>query len=85
MTNSADLSERIRSLLDSRLGLERVRGKHVIVSVKDKLPTAQRGKLLLDTEKQLRQEIDVQLEVFLEPQGDLNKLRQQLRGVGYER
>ena len=85
MSNSADLSERIKSLLDSRLGLERVRGKRVIVSVKAQLPTAQRGKLLLDTEKQLRQEIDAQLEVFLEPRGDINKLRQQLRGVGYER
>ena len=85
MTNSADLSERISSLLDSRLELERVQGKHVIVFVKDKLPTAQRGKLLLDTERRLRLEIDTQLEVFLNPQGDLNKLREQLRGVGYER
>jgi hypothetical protein len=85
MKNSTDLSERVKSLLDSRLKLERVQGKHVIVSVNAKLPAAQRGKLLLDTEKQLRKMLDAKLEIFLEPRGDLNKLRQQLRGVGYEK
>jgi hypothetical protein len=49
------------------------------------LPAAQRGKLLLDTEKKLRKMVDAKLEIFLEPRGDLNKLRQQLRGVGYEK
>jgi len=62
-----------------------MQGKHVIVSMKEKLSAAERGKLLLDTEKQLRNKLDAKLEVFLEPRGDLNKLRQQLRGVGYER
>ena len=84
MTDSADLSERISSLLDPRLVLERVSGRHVILSMKEKLSTADRGKLLLDTEKHLRNMIDQRLEVFLDPQGDLNKLRQRLRGVGYE-
>jgi len=85
MSNSADLSERVKPLLDSRLKLERVQSKHVIVSVTVDLPAAQRGKLLLDTEKQLRKMLDAKLEIFLEPRGDLNKLRQQLRGVDYEK
>ena len=85
MRNSEDLSERVKSFLDPGLKLERVQGKHVIVSVKENLPAAQRGKLLLDTEKKLRKTLDAKLEIFLEPRGDLNKLRQQLRGVGYEK
>ena len=84
MSNSADLFDRIKAILDSRLGLEKIQGKHVIVTVKEKLSTADRGALLLDTEKRLRKQLDLKLEVFLEPKGDLNKLRLQLRGVGYE-
>jgi len=84
MNNSADLSNRIKGILDSRLKLEKIQGKHVIVTVKEKLSAADRGALLLDTEKQLRKQLDAKLEVFLEPKGDLNKLRLQLRGVGYE-
>ena len=45
------------------------------------MPTGKRGKLLLDTEKQLRKALNQRLEVLLEPRGDLNKLRLQLRGV----
>ena len=84
MSNSADLSNRIKGILDSRIELERIQGKHVIVTVKGKLSTADRGALLLDAEKRLRKQLDTKLEVFLEPKGDLNKLRLQLRGVGYE-
>ena len=84
MSNSADLSNRIKGILDSRLELEKIQGKHVIVTVKEKLSAADRGALLLDTEKRLRKQLDAKLEVFLEPKGDLNKLRLQLRGVGYE-
>lgn len=84
MSNSADLSNRIKGILDSRLALEKIQGKHVIVTVKEKLSAADRGALLLDAEKQLRKRLDTKLEVFLEPKGDLNKLRLQLRGVGYE-
>ena len=85
MTDSADLSEQIKGFLDPRLSLERLQGKHVIVSLKERLSAGQRGKLLMDTEKQLRKTLDTKLEIFLEPKGDLNKLRQQLRGVGYEK
>ena len=84
MSNSADLSNRIKGILDSRLALEKIQDKHVIVTVKEKLSAADRGALLLDTEKQLRKQLNEKLEVFLEPKGDLNKLRLQLRGVGYE-
>ena len=85
MSNSTDLSDRIKAILDPRLGLDKIRGKHVIVTMNEKLSASDRGALLLDTEKQLRKQLDAKLEVFLEPKGDLNKLRLQLRGVGYER
>ena len=84
MTDSVDLSERIRALLDSRVELLFIRGHHVIVSIREAIPTPKRGKLLLDTEKELRREIDERLEVFLEPKGDINKLRLELRGVGLD-
>jgi hypothetical protein len=84
MSNSADLFNRIKGILDSRLELEKIQGKHVIVTVKEKLSAADRGALLLDTERRLRKQLDAKFEVFLEPRGDLNKLRLQLRGVGYE-
>jgi len=76
-----DLSEQIESVLDPRLKLLKIQGQQVILSVNERMPTGKRGKLLLDTEKQLRKDIGQPLEVFLEPSGDLNKLRQQLRGV----
>jgi len=76
-----DLSEQIKMLLDPRLTLLNIQGLQVILLVEEQMPTAKRGKLLLDTEKQLRKVLNQRLEVLLEPRGDLNKLRLQLRGV----
>lgn len=76
-----DLSEQIKSLLDPRLALLKIQGQQVILAVTEQMPTGKRGKLLLDTEKLLRKDLGQPLEVLLEPTGDLNKLRQQLRGV----
>lgn len=51
------------------------------MSVNERMSTPDRGKLLLDTERQLRREMKRLLEVLLEPKGDLSKLRERLRGV----
>ncbi len=75
------LEEEISSRLDPRLTLTKVTGQQVILNVLENMTSGSRGKLLLDTEKQLRKELGQPLEVLLEPRGDLNKLRQQLRGV----
>jgi hypothetical protein len=79
-----DIEEIIKSLLDPRLTLTRLQGQQVILEVGEKMTSGSRGKLLLDTEKQLRKAIGQPLEVLLEPRGDLNKLRKQLRGVALD-
>ena len=81
MSSSHEFHDQVAALLDSRLELLRIQGSQVILSVKERMPTPERGKLLLDTEKQLRREMKRQLEVLLEPKGDLSKLRERLRGV----
>jgi hypothetical protein len=45
------------------------------------LSVAERGDLLLDLEMDLRKRVHPNMQVFLEPKGDLNKLRTKLRGV----
>ena len=81
MNVSNEFQDRIAGLLDPRLQLLRIQGSQVILSVNEWMSTPDRGKLLLDTERQLRREIRQQLEVLLEPKGDLSKLRERLRGV----
>ena len=78
------LEQTIKPLLDSRLTLLRIQGQQVILLVNESMPSGKRGKLLFDTEKQLRKVLGQPLEVLLEPRGDLNKLRQQLRGVSLD-
>ena len=84
MKDSNGLQVRVASLLDSRLELLRIQGSQVILAVKERMSTPARGILLLDTERQLRREFKQQLEVFLEPKGDLSKLRERLRGVNLD-
>ena len=84
MTNQVDISKRIQSLLDHRLELVRVEGQRIVLVVKESMKTPDRGKLLLDTEKYLRRELSRPVEVYLEPRGDINKLRQQLRGISLD-
>jgi hypothetical protein len=45
------------------------------------MTTAERGHVLLEFEKRLRQNGYLDAEVFLEPKGDINALRLRLRGV----
>ena len=84
MTNQVEISEKIRSLLDPRLELVRVEGQRVVLLVKEVMKTPDRGKLLLDTEKYLRRELSRPVEIYLDPRGDINKLRQQLRGISLD-
>jgi len=81
MSGTEGDQDRIRAVLDSRLKLLRIQNKHVYVEVKEKMLTGERGHLILETEKALRRETGQPWEVFLEPRGDMNKLRLQLRGV----
>ena len=84
MTSSEEIHDRVAEILDPRLQLLRIQGSQVILSVKERMTTPERGKLLLDTERHLRRDISRKLEVLLEPKGDLSKLRQRLRGVSLD-
>jgi hypothetical protein len=60
----------------------RVHNHDVIVRlIGPTLSVADRGDLLLDLEMDLRKRVHPNMQVFLEPKGDLNKLRIKLRGV----
>jgi len=71
----------ILAILGPELELLKVQGSHVTVKVLSPMITSDRGHLLLETEKHLRAEWNPKAEVFLEPMGDINKLRLKLRGV----
>ena len=53
---------------------------YVIVSLKDKLGSVQRGEILLNIEDELKKEVDPGLTIWLQPQSDKSVLRK-LRGV----
>lgn len=71
----------VSDYLGATSSLVRVQQHHVIVALPEGLPTPERGRRLLNLERLLREEWNQQAEVFLEPKGDLNKLRVKLRGV----
>ncbi len=54
-------------------------GKRVTVRQKETMSTSERGHILLEFERILR--LYGPYEIFLEPRGDVNKLRLKLRGV----
>lgn len=70
----------IRVLIDPRLEFVSIMGPNVTLRVLEPMGIAERGHLLLETEKLLRREVDDLLEVFLEPREDKNYMRL-LRGV----
>lgn len=79
------ISDEIQCYLESTCDLIKRQGYHVIVKLRDgNLSTPERGRRLLEAEKLLRKEVDPRIQVFLEPKGDLNILRQRLRGVKLE-
>ncbi len=53
----------------------------ILTMIGPSLSTAARGDLLLDLEIELKEKVDARTQVFLEPKGDMNKLRIKLRGV----
>lgn len=67
--------------LPPEVELVHIKGHRVTVRMVAEMPTSERGHLLLELEKCLRREWRPDAEVFLEPRGDMNKLRQRLRGV----
>jgi len=72
----------ISQVLSPTSDLIRVAGYHVTVKMTSStLSTPERGAMLLNAESALRSTIDHRIEVFLEPRGDMNKLRLKLRGV----
>ena len=81
MENPEELQDLIRGILDPRLELLWVQKTHVYLKVKERMSTGERGHLLLEAQKTLRRATGQPLEVFLQPTGDLNKIRQRLRGV----
>ena len=73
--------EELAQYLSGTCGLVEIRGHYVIVELPPGLSTSERGRRLLGLEVSLRENVDPLAEVFLEPTGDLNKLRILLRGV----
>ena len=67
-------------LLAGTSSLIALRHHHVIVELPKGLPTAERGRRLLNLERALREGVDPKAEVFLEPMQDKNAIRR-FRGV----
>ena len=53
---------------------------HVVIRIDHSIPANKRGLFLLQMERELKQDIDIGITIWLEPVGDKSKLRQ-LRGV----
>ena len=58
-----------------------LRGRHIYLKSIRKMTIEQRGHDLMVIENEVRAMFPHPYEVFLEPVGDMNKLRQRLRGV----
>ncbi len=58
-----------------------LKGNKLVLRMKKPMPTVARGHMLLELEKRLHREIDMGIEVLLEPRRDRNKLRVKLRGL----
>ena len=78
---SVVLNMDVREWLDESLTLVRIEGHHKVILRCKPMEMSVRGHLLLETEKMLRRQVDQSIEVYLEPKGDVNKLRTKLRGV----
>ncbi len=72
----------IKEILEPTSQLVHRNRYHLTVKMNDlDLSTPARGEMLLNAEIKLRAQVDPRIEVFLEPKGDINKLRLKLRGV----
>ena len=79
------MNESLQPQVLSRLPLQvefiSLRGKSLTLRLKERMPTAEYGHMLLELEKRLHREVSPDLQVFLQPKGDMEKLRTKLRGV----
>ena len=80
-SSKSSLQEQVEAYLPPGVECVSLQGVRLTVRVTAPLSTPMRGSLLLGLEKLLRDKVDRRLEVFLEPTGDVNKLRVKLRGV----
>jgi hypothetical protein len=75
---------RIGTLIPKGFTFKRFEGRSkVILATREDMPmtTVERGSALLKFERDARRTVDQSIQVFLAPQGDLNKLRLITRGV----
>ena len=74
----------LKNFLPPQVEVVSFNGSKLTLRMLEPIPTAARGHMLLELERRLRVEVDPKIQVFLEPKGDMNKLRQRLRGVKVE-
>ena len=79
--NGMTTTHDIATLLPPQVELVRISGMRVTLRMKADMATPERGAMLLNFEKFLREATTEPYEIFLEPRGDMNKLRIKLRGV----
>ena len=83
--NQTELEQAVLSRIPGRFEFVSLNGHRLILRSATKhrepLSTPERGHRLLMLEKDLKDNVDSRLEVFLQPMGDLNVLRTRLRGV----
>ena len=77
--------ETVRILLQRGFKLVSVDGLRLTARLEKDFGSAmERGQWVMDTERELRREARDPVELYLEPMGDTNKLRERLRGVKLE-
>ena len=78
------LRDEVLFRLPAEVSFVNLQGHRVILRMKEPMLTAVRGHMLLELEKRLHREVDVDLEALLEPMADKNKPRIKLRGVAIQ-
>lgn len=75
------MKEAILAALPTNVEFVSLLGTRLVLRMKEPMPTVARGHMLLELEKRLHREVDMRIEVLLEPMADKNKPRIKLRGV----
>ena len=75
------LPSAVLSRLPDQVEFIALQGHRLTLRMKQAMQTAERGHMLLELEKRLHREVGPEIQVFLQPMGDLEKLRVKLRGV----
>ena len=85
-TNPDDRMLLVRAFLNTNekyrniAAIEAADNGHVVLRIENAIPASERGLFLLNLEKELKDNVETGLTIWLEPVGDKSKLRQ-LRGV----